>query len=264
MQESTSLVALTLSVTEKVCSHASGGSARATPLSSSFCLLTCCSYARHALMSCIFSPQDHQPGAMVVAHVLGYGHVLTSLSVEPTRGSAREEIRMPPMDELHVALTHEESPASNDGIGVSATLMLNYAPLPYVLDINQFFEAVVLISWSPVRLPLFTCTCGVFGCGGYYVDVECTTQAWVLRNRYHPDTEELLEEMEYWLSWRQVHEVADELVTVLRAVHAHRPTAQLTSGAHGQNLVAKMEAYNTCVGRLMSRGRHWMGGSTAP
>jgi len=51
MQESTSLVALTLSVTEKVCSHAAGGSARATPLSSSFCLLTCCCHARHALIA---------------------------------------------------------------------------------------------------------------------------------------------------------------------------------------------------------------------
>ncbi len=51
MHGSTSLVALTPSLTEKVCSHASGGSARATPLSRSFCLLTCCRHAMHALMS---------------------------------------------------------------------------------------------------------------------------------------------------------------------------------------------------------------------
>jgi len=77
------------------------------------------------------------------------------------------------MDELQLALTHEDSPAANDAIGVYATLTLNYAPLTYVLDIDQFFEAIALTSWSPVRLPLFTCICGVFGCGGYYVDVEC-------------------------------------------------------------------------------------------
>jgi len=42
--------------------------------------------ATRALMPCILSPKDHQPGGMVVAHVLGYGHVLTSLGAEFTRG----------------------------------------------------------------------------------------------------------------------------------------------------------------------------------
>lgn len=32
---------------------------------------------------------------------------------------------------------------------------------------NVFFESLL----NPGKYPMFTCTCGIFGCGGYYVDV---------------------------------------------------------------------------------------------
>jgi len=54
------------------------------------------------------------------------------------------------IDELQLALTHEDSPASHNGIAVCATLMINYADLPDILDSDQFFEAITL---SNLELP---------------------------------------------------------------------------------------------------------------
>ncbi|GGH60258.1 hypothetical protein GCM10008014_34620 [Paenibacillus silvae] len=36
-----------------------------------------------------------------------------------------------------------------------------------VFVVEEFFESLL----SPGIYPLFTCTCGIFGCGGYYVEV---------------------------------------------------------------------------------------------
>lgn len=60
------------------------------------------------------------------------------------------------------------------------------------------------------RYALFTCSCGIFGCGGYWVDVECTEDAWVLRNGFapydadEPEEQVLIFAFEYRIPWEQV------------------------------------------------------------
>jgi len=67
------------------------------------------------------------------------------------------------MDELQRDLTYEDGPDARNGVAVYATLMINYAPLPDILDSDQFFEAIALTDYAPERVPLFTCTRGGFG-----------------------------------------------------------------------------------------------------
>jgi hypothetical protein len=60
------------------------------------------------------------------------------------------------------------------------------------------------------RYQLFTCTCGIFGCGGYWVDVECTKEAWIWKNGFYPADEDepeeqwLMYEFDYRIPWSQV------------------------------------------------------------
>ena len=72
------------------------------------------------------------------------------------------------MDQLAVTIApEEETDYGEPALGLYASAVVNGQELPEVLDIDVFFEA--LTGSGP--LPLFTCTCGVFGCGGYYVGV---------------------------------------------------------------------------------------------
>lgn len=102
--------------------------------------------------------------------------------------------------------------------------------LPEVLDISQFFTAI----HTSGRYPLFTCGCGVFGCGGYYVDVECTRDAWILKNRYastfDPDNAPLIEECEYHIPWEDVKKAAHEIRDLLKISRQGKPGITISVG----------------------------------
>src|SRR5918911_3209724 len=88
------------------------------------------------------------------------------------------------MDQLTVTFAPAEGVGYNEPtLGLYASAVVNGQELPEVLDIDVFFEALA----GTGVLPLFTCTCGVFGCGGYYIGVARTAEAWIWRNRYAPD-----------------------------------------------------------------------------
>src|SRR5579872_4127979 len=87
------------------------------------------------------------------------------------------------MDQWAVTLAPAEGAGYNEPtLGLYAAAVVNGQELPEVLDIGVFFGA---LTGAGVR-PLFTCTCGVFGCGGYYIGGARTAEAWIWRNRYPP------------------------------------------------------------------------------
>ncbi len=66
-----------------------------------------------------------------------------------------------------------------------------------ILDVEAFFGA-----WDTSGLaPLFICTCGDFGCGGYYVGVSSDTTAWVLRDWYGALDRARHGDFEYRILW---------------------------------------------------------------
>ncbi|MBI5930607.1 MAG: hypothetical protein HY862_14965 [Chloroflexi bacterium] len=124
------------------------------------------------------------------------------------------------MDHFEIDVIEHEYQHWWDGIEVWVYVKINDSRMPYVLDWYQFFTYAIHTNG---RIPLFNCQCGFFGCGGYYVDVECTDEAWILRNRYDPNTEKLQQEFEYRISWEQVKQVADTMIAELRTIKQQEP-----------------------------------------
>ncbi|WCF06717.1 hypothetical protein NDS46_20525 [Paenibacillus thiaminolyticus] len=51
-----------------------------------------------------------------------------------------------------------------------------------VFDVDVFFTSLV----SQGTFPMFTCTCGIFGCGGYYVEVKNLDEKVIWRTQQSP------------------------------------------------------------------------------
>jgi hypothetical protein len=98
---------------------------------------------------------------------------------------------------------------SGDDGAIFIRVKINDNALPGILNVEAFFA----IKQENELVPLFTCGCGDFGCGGYYVNVSCTETAFILRNSYHLFNQSLQSEFEYNLDWQQVRNVAEEILT---------------------------------------------------
>ena len=133
---------------------------------------------------------------------------------------------------LSVDIDHEEAPTN--GISMYIDVYVDDKIMDDILDIEVFFDAIEKNG----RYPLFTCTCGCFGCGGYYVDIECTEDAWIMKNKYHPHDERILvEEFEYRFTWTQVCLVATQIKDhVMRICQEQSEPVPIISGASGNDL----------------------------
>ena len=116
---------------------------------------------------------------------------------------------------------------------------INGNDLPEILDIETFFA----IKQQDGLVPLFTCGCGDFGCGGYYVNVSCTDAALILHNGYHRFHRSLELEFEYHLDWQQVKGIAEQILTHLEKLHERNPQAYVTMGHTGENLLDHLPDY---------------------
>ena len=117
---------------------------------------------------------------------------------------------------------------------------INGNDLPGILNVDAFFA----IEQKNELFPLFTCGCGDFDCGGYYVNVSCTDTALILRNGYHRFNQFLESEFEYQLDWPQVRYIAEEILTYLQKIHKRNPEAYITSGYGGENLIDSMPDFH--------------------
>jgi hypothetical protein len=152
------------------------------------------------------------------------------------------------MDQLVVTIAPGEGAGYNEPtLGLYASAVVNGRELPDVIDIDVFFEA--LTGSGP--LPLFTCTCGVFGCGGYYVGVARDDSAWIWRNRYAPDDEPNLghvtEVGELRFAWPEVRAVATDLLATLRALQRDKPGVRLMAASTGIDLRNRLDHYEEQV-----------------
>lgn len=138
------------------------------------------------------------------------------------------------MDRIHIRLEQ----AYEDGGPLSVHVVLNGDTMPGILDIGAFFS----IQPEGGCLPLFTCSCGDFGCGGHFVDVLCTSAGLLLRNLYRPDRS-LQKACRYHLDWQQVKNTAQEILTILEQIHEHNAQASVTVGHVGPNLLDRLPRY---------------------
>ncbi|ULL16410.1 hypothetical protein DVH26_19365 [Paenibacillus sp. H1-7] len=74
---------------------------------------------------------------------------------------------------------------------------------------EEFFKSLL----NPGKYPLFTCTCGIFGCGGYYVQVihEDNSMIWVTEQSPFKDRS-FKSSNKFVFSWDQIISFSEELI----------------------------------------------------
>jgi hypothetical protein len=141
-------------------------------------------------------------------------------------------LKEPVMDRIEITIEQE----SVDDGAIFIMVQINGNDLPGILNVEAFFA----IKQENELVPLFTCGCGDFGCGGYYVNVSCNETDVILRNGYHRFNQSLESAFEYQLDWPQVRDIAEEILTYLEKIHERNPKAYITSGYGGENLVNRL------------------------
>ncbi|GGF69417.1 hypothetical protein GCM10010912_13160 [Paenibacillus albidus] len=85
----------------------------------------------------------------------------------------------------------------------------------YELDKDEVFvEDVFLKSLLySGKYPMFTCTCGIFGCGGYYVDVLLNNETviWTTHQSLFED-KAIKSSNKFVFSWSNIIEFSEELM----------------------------------------------------
>jgi hypothetical protein len=175
------------------------------------------------------------------------------------------------MDNLAVNIEPWEQSRVEGGVCCIVQAVVNGTPLPDVLDLDEFFKSLAPLSRldddavrrtvktrkarKPVTvrcLPIFNCSCGCFGCGGYYVDVTVTADALVWENRYSPFMSaasaeqgigEPLARWRYAFDWANVRDVAGELLAAIYTAQAHSPNGEVGYGAFGVEVTARLPVY---------------------
>ena len=133
------------------------------------------------------------------------------------------------MDQIKITIEQEQIDDGAMFVGVQ----INGNDMPGILNVEAFFA----IKKDHERVPLFTCGCGDFDCGGYYVDVSCTDTAFILCNSYHRFNQSLESKFEYQLDWQQVGDIAEEILTYLEKIDERNPRAFITTGYFQDNLI---------------------------
>ncbi len=139
------------------------------------------------------------------------------------------------MDRIKIIIAQEQV----DNGALFIQVRINDNDLPGILNIEAFF----VIKESNGLVPLFTCGCGDFECGGFYVNISCTDTALILQNSYHRVNRSLQSEFEYHLDWQQVSTMAQEIFIYLQKLHMRDPQAYVTTGYSGENLLNRLPDY---------------------
>ncbi|WP_430882452.1 hypothetical protein [Fusibacter sp. JL216-2] len=144
------------------------------------------------------------------------------------------------MKSWSIVPNYEESPASESLISINMKLTLENIELPYIVDIDGWYDAVL----SEGKIALFTCECGNFGCGGYYMKVSHSNKSLILRNRYNPlNKNELLEELYFEIEWEDVFWIYTEFVDYIEEIHEKYPQHEICIGTYSDNLVDQLDKY---------------------
>jgi hypothetical protein len=154
------------------------------------------------------------------------------------------------MDNIQIQIEMEKSPASNNALSIFVQLLINNKKMNDILDIDAFFDLLINQGASP----LFTCTCGNFGCSGYYVQILHQDKGILLKNSYYPDAqwnrEKVIEKFEYFICWNNVNHIAKKLLRFLNQVVKQYPHFEIYSGVFGLNLVEKIPLYKEYIFKL--------------
>lgn len=86
-----------------------------------------------------------------------------------------------------------------------------------VFVIDQFFESLLHVG----DFPMFTCTCGIFGCGGYFVNVAHTSEGITWKTERTPFKELQHQEQptKFNFTWEVITKATQQLLSLLEDLH---------------------------------------------
>lgn len=78
-----------------------------------------------------------------------------------------------------------------------------------VFEVDEFFKSIL----NPGIYPLFTCTCGIFDCGGYYVEVIHEIEGVIWLTEQSPFNDRTIKSSnKFTFSWDQILHFSEELI----------------------------------------------------
>lgn len=159
------------------------------------------------------------------------------------------------MANYQLAFRYEPSTVEDSLISLWVNLDLYETRMNYNLDVDAFFVSL----GSDGYYPLFTCECGTFGCGGYYVEVHHDHDGINLINAYAPlsqlDPDEIINEFHYHLDWEDVLALGEEIIGIMNEISAKAADRRICCGAYGNDIAGKIDEYQAICTTIRNRQR---------
>lgn len=176
------------------------------------------------------------------------------------------------LDKLAVEIEPCLEDAMEGGALFLVHVFVNGEALPDVLDVDVFFNGLDTghlgrperragknRHWkNPIwRMPPFNCSCGVFGCGGYYVDVTVAPNALIWANHYRSMSlrEEPVKRWRGEFAWENVVAVAGEILAGICVAQARSPNGEVRYGTSGVEVTERLPFYRERRESLKTRAQ---------
>ncbi|WP_105620110.1 hypothetical protein [Vallitalea okinawensis] len=133
-----------------------------------------------------------------------------------------------------IKIKYDDSPASNTTNVILIQVTVDNRIFEDILDIHEFFKSLLIEG----VYEYFTCSCGVFGCGGFYTKIEHTDDSYVLKNLYTPEEEfseeDILESFVSQINWENIISVAEVIIDSLTEYFKNNIGVDLSVGVVGK------------------------------
>jgi len=150
---------------------------------------------------------------------------------------------------------YEESPAAENMLSLYFEIEFHQKKMPDIIDIDELFSIVSEDGYIPV----FTCSCGSFGCGGYYIRIFKKDKGLVLKNSYrpveNPAERDIISTFQYEISWKELYALLREVYEKCREVRNAFPACGMCSGAYGKDISKQMNQYELVLEEVEKKYR---------
>jgi len=147
------------------------------------------------------------------------------------------------MCSLKLNFSYEESVGDSTLISFYIKVNFKDKDMQKIVDVDGLFSVINKQGF----LPLFTCDCGNFSCGGYYIKVIHLEDGILFDNSYkpvnEPDETQLIETFEYKLSWIDLYNIASAVYAQINLINNKYPGFNICSGAYSDIVLKNIDEY---------------------
>jgi hypothetical protein len=152
-----------------------------------------------------------------------------------------------------VHFDHEESPGDSKLMSIFIEVEFDDVQMKDILDIDGLFTSIVEDGFQP----LFTCACGSFSCGGYYVKIVRELDGIRMINSYKPkdipSESDLMDTFDFKMSWEDLYILSSSVYENILEVKENNPEYDFCSGSYGIRLKDNLDKYESILKCLRNR-----------